>query len=154
MGGGGPPQDHAGFVRFARRLASSALVEILEDSEPLGETHTLRFPSSIRRRYDKMRDFPRGLLVCADALSSFNPTFGQGITVAAEQALLLRNLCTRVALAELGKVFLTRAAPIVDVAWNASVGRTFLYPSVVGRPTLKMRFANAYLPSVVARAHE
>lgn len=149
-----PPQDHAGFVGFARTLASSALAEILEDAEPLGETRTLRFPSSVRRHYDKLRDFPKGVLVCADALSSFNPTFGQGITVAAKQALLLRGLCTRVALPELGKVFLKRAAPIVDVAWNASVGRTFLYPGVLGRPTLKMRIANAYLPSVVAKAHE
>jgi 2-polyprenyl-6-methoxyphenol hydroxylase-like FAD-dependent oxidoreductase len=154
MAGERPPQDHAGFVGFARTLASSALAEILEDAEPLGATRTLRFPSSVRRHYDELRDFPKGLLVCGDALSSFNPTFGQGITVAAKQALLLRDLCTRVALAELGQVFLSRAAPIVDIAWNASVGRTFLYPGVIGRPTLKMRLANAYLPRVVARAHE
>jgi 2-polyprenyl-6-methoxyphenol hydroxylase-like FAD-dependent oxidoreductase len=154
MGGERPPQDHASFVGFARTLASSALAEILEDSEPMGETRTLRFPSSIRRHYDKMRDFPKGLLVCGDALSSFNPTFGQGITVAAKQALALRDLCKRVTLAELGKVFLRRAAPIVDIAWNASVGRTFLYPGVVGRPTLNMQIANAYLPRVVAMAHD
>jgi 2-polyprenyl-6-methoxyphenol hydroxylase-like FAD-dependent oxidoreductase len=154
MGGEHPPQDHAGFVGFARTLASQALAEILEDAEPLGEPRTLRFPSSIRRHYGRMRDFPKGLLVCADALSSFNPTFGQGITVAAKQALVLRDLCTRVPLAELGKVFSSRTASIVDVAWNASVGRTFLYPGVVGRPTLQMRIANAYLPRVVARAHE
>ncbi len=154
MGGERPPLDHSGFVGFARTLASSALAKILEDAEPLGETHTLRFPSSIRRHYEEMRNLPEGLLVCADALASFNPTFGQGITVAAKQALLLRDLCTRTSFAELGKVFARRSAPIVDVAWNASVGRTFLYPGVVGLPTLKMRIANAYLPRVVARAHE
>jgi len=154
LGGERPPQDHVGFVGFARTLANPALAEILKDAEPLGETRTLRFPSSLRRHYDKMRDFPQRLLVCADALASFNPTFAQGITVAAKQALLLRDLCKRVPLAELGNVFLRHAAPIVDIAWNASVGRTFLYPGVVGRPTLKMRIANAYLPRVVARAHE
>ncbi len=153
MDGTRPPQDHAGFVGFARTLKNPALAAILEDSAPLGEARTLRFPSSIRRHYDQMRDFPDGLLVCADALASFNPTFGQGITVAARQALLLQDLAPRVALAKLGKVFLSRAAPLVDVAWNASVGRTFLYPGVVGRPTLTMRLANAYLPRVVARAH-
>jgi hypothetical protein len=154
LGGERPPQDHAGFVRFARTLASPALAEILEDSEPLSETRTLRFPSSIRRQYENMRDFPKGLLACADALASFNPTFGQGITVAAKQAVLLRELCTRVPLPELGKVFLQSAAPLVDVAWNAAAGRSFLYPGVVGRPTLKMRIANAYLPRVIARAHD
>ena len=154
LGGERPPQNHVGFVDFARTLASPALAEILEDSEPLSETRTLRFPSSIRRHYGSMRDFPNGLLVCADALASFNPTFGQGITVAAKEAVVLRELCTRVPLAELGKVFLRSVAPIVDVAWSASAGRLFLYPGVIGRPTLKMRLANAYLPRVVATAHD
>jgi len=154
LGGTRPPRDHAGFVRFARTLTSPLLAELLEDSEPLSDTVTLRFPSSTRRRYDKMRELPKGLLVCADALASFNPTFGQGITAAALQAVLLRDLCRRVALPELGKIFLEQAAPIVDVAWNASVGPAFSYPGVVGRPTLKMRLANAYLPFVIARAHE
>jgi hypothetical protein len=152
LGGARPPRDHAGFVDFARTLSSPALAELLEDAEPLGETRTLRFPSSIRRHYEKLRDFPSGLLVCGDALASFNPTFGQGITVAAKQAVLLRDLCRRLPLAELGKPFLQQAAPIVDVAWNASVGPAFLYPGVVGRPTLRMRIANAYLPHVIAGA--
>jgi 2-polyprenyl-6-methoxyphenol hydroxylase-like FAD-dependent oxidoreductase len=154
IGGERPPQDDAGLARFARTLANPALAEILEDSEPLSATRTLRFPASLRHHYDRMRDFPKGLLVCADALASVNPTFGQGITVAAKEAVLLRELCARVPLAELGKVFLRRAAPIVDVAWSASAGRMFLYPGVVGRPTPAMRLGNAYLPHVIARAHD
>jgi 2-polyprenyl-6-methoxyphenol hydroxylase-like FAD-dependent oxidoreductase len=154
LGGARPPRDPAGFVGFARTLSSPALAELLEDSEPLSDTRTMRFPSSIRRHYDKMRELPKGLLVCGDALASFNPTFGQGLTIAAIQAVLLRDLCRRVALPELGKVFLEQAAPIVDVAWNASVGPAFSYPGVVGRPTLRMRLANAYLPFVIAKAHE
>lgn len=154
LGGAQPPRDHASFLAFARTLSSPALAELLQDSEPLGEAHTLRFPSSIRRHYAEMRDFPQGLLVCGDALASFNPTFGQGITVAAKQAVLLRRLCRHVALPELGKVFVEQATPIVDVAWNAAVGPAFAYPGVAGRLTLKMRLANAYLPRVVARAHE
>lgn len=154
LGGARPPRDHTGFVAFARTLSSPALVDLLNDAEPLSEARTLRFPSSIRRHYDKQREFPKGLLVCADALASFNPTFGQGITVAAKQAVLLRDLCRRVPLLELGQAFFREAAPLVDVAWHASVGPAFSYPSVVGRPTLKMRLANAYLPRVIAKAHE
>jgi 2-polyprenyl-6-methoxyphenol hydroxylase-like FAD-dependent oxidoreductase len=154
IGGQRPAHDHAGFVAFARTLASPALAEILEDSEPLSATRSLRFPSSVRRRYERLRHFPRGLLVCGDALASFNPTFGQGITVAAKQLALLRDLSQRVPLAELGKAFFRQSAPIVDIAWNAAAGRSFLYPGVVGRPTLKMRLSNAYLPRVVAAAHD
>jgi len=148
MGVTHPPKDHTGFVEFARTLAGPQLTEILGDAEPLGEAATLRFPSSIRRRYERARSLPDGLVVVGDAMASFNPTFGQGITVAAKQALLLRELGPRGGC----RGYFKRAARIRDVAWDASVGRLFSYPGVVGRPTLKMRLAQRYLPRVIARA--
>ena len=148
-----PPKDHAGFLAFSRTLAGPQLTEILDDAEPLGEPATLRFPSSIRRRYERARKLPDGVVVVGDAMASFNPTFGQGITVAAKEALLLRELGARAALHGGGRDFFSRAARIRDVAWDASVGRLFSYPGVVGRPTLKMRLAQRYLPRVTARAH-
>jgi 2-polyprenyl-6-methoxyphenol hydroxylase-like FAD-dependent oxidoreductase len=149
-----PPSDHAGYLAFAGRLASPELAEILSRAEPLGDAATLRFPGSIRRRYAAKRDLPEGLIVCADALSSFNPTFGQGITVAAKQALLLRELRAAGPARRFERQFQRRAERIVDVAWNVAAGQSFQYPGVAGRPTRKMRLANAYLPRVVARAHE
>ena len=87
-----PPQDHAGLVAFARSLSSPALAELLEDAEPLGETRTLRFPSSLRRRYDELRDFPSGLAVCADALSSRLEVHRQsGIELAREAGAVITN---------------------------------------------------------------
>jgi flavin-dependent dehydrogenase len=154
LGGARPPRDHTGFVDFSRTLSGSQLNEILRNAQPLGEAATMRFPSSIRRRYERLRRLPAGLLAIGDATASFNPTFGQGITVAARQALLLRELGARAALPGAGRDFLERAARIADVAWNASVGRLFWYPGVVRRPTLKMRLAHRYLPLVIARSHE
>jgi 2-polyprenyl-6-methoxyphenol hydroxylase-like FAD-dependent oxidoreductase len=154
LGGARPPRDHAGFVQFSRTLPGSQLTEILREAQPLGEPATLRFPSSIRRRYERLRRFPAGLVAIGDATASFNPTFGQGITVAARQALLLRDLGARAAQRGAGRDFFKRAARITDVAWNASVGRLFWYPGVVRRPTLKMRLARRYLPRVIARGHD
>lgn len=153
LGGAKPPVDGAGFARFSRTLPSPHLTHLLEESEPIGETHTLRFPSSIRRRYEDMPRMPRGLVVVGDALSSFNPTFGQGITVAALEAVTLAELGAKAHPRGFEAEFQRRAARIVDVAWNASVGRTFLYDGVRGTPSFKMRLGNAWVPRVIAAAH-
>src|SRR6185436_6497110 len=109
LGGARPPRDHAGFVDFSRTLAGPQLTEILSVAQPIGEPATLRFPSSIRRRYELLRRLPDGLLALGDAIASFNPTFGQGITVAAKQALLLREIGARAAQHGAGSDFLHRA---------------------------------------------
>jgi 2-polyprenyl-6-methoxyphenol hydroxylase-like FAD-dependent oxidoreductase len=149
-----PPTDHDGYVAFARRLPSPELAQILAHAEPLTDFATLRFPSAIRRRYETLEDPAPGFIALGDASCSFNPTFGQGITVAAKQALVLRELAALGERADLEPTFFARASRVVDVAWNMAAGRSFLYDGVVGRPTLKMRLANAYMPRVVARAHD
>lgn len=154
LGGARPPSDHPGFVQFSGTLPGSQLSDLLRGAEPLGAAATMRFPSSIRRRYERLRRIPDGLFVVGDALASFNPTFGQGITVAAKQAVVLRELGARAQQPGVGRDFLERAARITDVAWDTSVGRVLSYPGAIGRPTLKMRLARRYLPRVIARSHD
>ena len=148
-----PPLDTAGYQAFARSLAGPELARLLETSEPLDEPATMKFRSSRRVRYEKLRRFPDGLFVCGDAIASFNPTFGQGITVAALQAEELRRMGSGVAAPGANRRFLRNASAIVDIAWNTAAGRSFTFDGVEGRPTLNMRISNAYLPHVIARAH-
>jgi 2-polyprenyl-6-methoxyphenol hydroxylase-like FAD-dependent oxidoreductase len=148
-----PPRDASGYRDFARSLAGPELARLLDTSEPLDEPASMKFRSSVRYRYEKLRRFPDGLFVCGDAIASFNPTFGQGITVAALQAEQLGRMGAAVRAPGANRRFLREASAIVDIAWNTAAGRSFTFDGVQGRPTLKMRLSNAYLPLVVARAH-
>ena len=139
-----PPTDEAGMAQFARSLAAPHCAEIITSAEPLGEPATMRYPASQRRRYEKLRRFPDGLLVMADAVCSFNPLYGQGMTVAALEALLLRRLILR-GRSGLARRFFRQAAKIVDRPWAISVGTDLRFPEVEGRRTLQVRFVNAYI---------
>jgi len=148
-----PPLDTAAYHDFARTLAGPQLARLLETSEPLDEPATMTFRSSRRYRYEKLRRFPDRLLVCGDSIASFNPTFGQGITVAALQAELLNRLGEGVTAPGANRRFLRAASDIVELAWNTAAGRSFTFAGVEGRPTVRMRISNAYLPRVIACAH-
>jgi 2-polyprenyl-6-methoxyphenol hydroxylase-like FAD-dependent oxidoreductase len=147
-----PPLDPAGYLDFARSLSGPQLARLLETSEPVGDAATMKFASSRRLHYEELRRLPDGLFVCGDALASFNPTFGQGITVAALQAERLESMGPGVAEPAANQRFLRQASEIVDVAWNVAAGRSFTYEGVHGRPTRAMRISNAYMPRVVACA--
>ena len=98
--------------------------------------------------------FPGRLLVIGDAVCSFNPVYGQGMTVAAAQAMTLRLLIARHALPDARSYFRAIAAAI-DVPWDIAVGADLAFPQVPGRRRARVRLVNAYLPRLhAAAAHD
>src|SRR5689334_17390219 len=110
-----------------------------------------RFPTSVRRRYERLRRFPAGLLVIGDAVCSFNPVYGQGLTVAAMQALTLQRQLVNGA-ADDPRRYFRAIASAVDVPWDIAVGADLAFAAVPGKRTAKVRLTNAYLPRVHAAA--
>ena len=108
-----------------------------------------KFPYSLRRHYEKLRRFPEGLLVLGDAISSFNPTYGQGMTSAALQAVELDALLSeRSTLEGIAKDFFKRAAKVIDTPWQLAVGEDFRFPQTTGPKPPGTDFINQYVAKV------
>lgn len=148
-----PPTDDEGMAAFADSLAAPQIGDVVRTAVAQGPPAKMRFPVSTRRRYERLRRFPAGYLVVADALCSFNPIYGQGMTVAALEALLLRRLLAEDADAakdaknadRLARRFFTGAARVIDGPWSIAVGTDLRFPQVIGRRSPKVRFVNAYV---------
>jgi hypothetical protein len=105
----------------------------------------------VRRRYEYLQEFPDGLLVLGDAVCSFNPVYGQGMTVAANQALVLRRLLahhTNLAPAR----YFRAIAKTINPPWELAVSADLALPGVSVSRTRRIRIANAYLPRLLAAA--
>ena len=143
-----PPVDQEGFAAFARRFPIADLHDVVDHARPLTEPKRYHVPASVRRRYERMRRLPAGYLAFADALCSFNPIYGQGMTVAAVESTVLRD-CVRRPGPELPQRFYARAAKVIDIPWDIAVGGDLAFPAVEGRRTLKIRILNAYMRKVL-----
>lgn len=152
--GDNPPTDEQGYLEFARKLPTSDVYEFLRTAEPLTEAVAFKFPSNQRRHYEKLGRFPEGLLVIGDALCSFTPIYGQGMTVASLEAITLQE-CLTAGTQRLAQRFFQQASKIIDIPWNIAVGNDLrLAPDnpAYSRP---MRLINWYMSKLqIAARHD
>lgn len=144
MLGDHPPTDERGFLEFARSLPAPDVYEAIAQAEPLTELIPFKFPQSTRRRYESMKRFPDGYLVFGDAVCSFNPIYGQGMSTAALQAAALET-CLAAGDAELAKRFFAAASKVIDAPWTMAVGGDLRYEDVEGPRTGMVKFVNWYI---------
>ncbi len=147
-----PPLDEEGFVAYARSLAAPDIYHIVKKAEPLSEAVPYCFKASVRRRYERLARFPEGFLVFGDAICSFNPIYGQGMSVAAIEALDLQQELRR-GTDWLWKRFFARAAQGIDIPWQIGVGSDLRFPEAEGKRTQTIRFTNAYIERLHRAAH-
>lgn len=138
------PTDEKGFLEFAKSMPAQEIYEVIKDAEPLSELLPYKIPTSQRRRYETMARFPENYLVFGDAICSFNPIYGQGMTVAALESLALQN-CLAKGSQNLAGRFFKEASKVVDIPWSIAVNNDLRIPKVEGTRSLRVRFLNWYI---------
>jgi 2-polyprenyl-6-methoxyphenol hydroxylase-like FAD-dependent oxidoreductase len=147
-----PPADEQGFLDYLGDMPNPALRDLVRAAEPISDFKTFKFAGSVRRRYERLKRFPDGYLVFGDAVSRFNPVFGQGMTSAALQAAALRD-CLAANAAPLWLRFFRAAARIVDVPWSIAVGADLAFAQAEGPRGPMVNFLNWYIAKLHRAAH-
>jgi Squalene epoxidase len=96
------------FLGYARTLPTLSVYNAIKNAKRLTGITPFSFAESRWRHFARVPDFPKGLLPIGDAICRFNPVYGQGMTVALQEANLLFDLLRTVdgsQLATLGQLF-------------------------------------------------
>jgi 2-polyprenyl-6-methoxyphenol hydroxylase-like FAD-dependent oxidoreductase len=133
-----PPADPDGFMAYAQTLETRTIYDAIKRAERVGGFERFAFTASAWRRFDRLAAFPRHLLPLGDSICRFNPVYGQGMTVAAQEACLLRRLLGDRAekadpLDGLAGSFSAEALPLVQAPWNMSAIPDLVYPETRGK---------------------
>ena len=152
--GDDPPQDADQFREFASTLQITELKEILDSHDILSEEVAYYpFPSNQRRYYERLDRFPDGLIVVGDAIVSYNPIYGQGMSVAALHALVLHHTLAENSLGNLALQFFHEAESVIDTAWLMAVGADFQFDQTTGPKPRGTSLMGWYLSRLTRKAH-
>ncbi|WP_049892906.1 FAD-dependent oxidoreductase [Natronococcus jeotgali] len=149
-----PPTDAAGFVEFAASLLTPEVTHLLDDHRQVSaDIEQYPFPTNRRYRYGDLGQFPDGLIVIGDAIASFNPIYGQGMSVAALEALVLHQTLATGDREGLVLRFFDHAEAVIDMAWTLAAGSDFAFPQTTGPKPRGTDIMGWYLSRLTRKAH-
>jgi 2-polyprenyl-6-methoxyphenol hydroxylase-like FAD-dependent oxidoreductase len=156
-----PPDDEAGFLEFARSLAQPDLYEAIKDAEPVTPIAVYKYSANCWRHYERMESLPEGFIIMGDAVCSFNPIYGQGMSMVAIEAQTL-DRCLRSVILSTAKDlarnngvvgftqrFQQAIARDIKTPWLLSTGEDLRYPGTEGKRSLRTRLLNRYMRRVI-----
>lgn len=151
MGGERPPLDHEGFLEFARTLRSPILYEVLRAAEPLTPVHGSGRTENRRRHYERLRRWPDRFIVLGDGMGALNPSYGQGMSVAACSAVRLEKALASAGTTNgIARRLRREIGKCIDLAWTIAATGDLAYPWAAEESDLLTRVTLRYLYRVIA----
>lgn len=151
-----PPRDVDGFTAALRAQRDPALADFADRATPVGDVLIYRRNGNRRHRYERCRDWPAGLVAVGDSFVSFNPVYGQGITVAALDALVLRAAFAHLPGRSLDRRrtrrLMRRLAGVAALPWAIAVGADLRQPTSTGRQNRAQRLTSAWVRELTRQA--
>lgn len=146
-----PPSDEAGFLEFVRSLPSPMIYDAIKDAKPFSPISSYHAPGNRLRHYEQTRQ-PEGFVVVGDAVCTFNPVYGQGMTIAALGAITL-DQCLRQLHQQgnrsLAERFQKRLSHINSLPWLLATSQDSRYPKAKGKtPSYIEKLMQSYLDRV------
>ena len=149
-----PPTERNAFIEFAESLPIAEIGQLLRTQPWVSKEIThYPFPTNRRLRYEHLSRFPDDFVVLGDALCSFNPIYGQGMSVAALESLQLHHTLAHGGREDIGIRFFENVTDIVDSPWSIAVGGDFEFSETTGPKPRGTDFINWYLGQLIRAAH-
>jgi 2-polyprenyl-6-methoxyphenol hydroxylase-like FAD-dependent oxidoreductase len=132
------PADEDAFVAFSQDLPTKTTSNLINIGKRRGEISRYGLPECRRRHFHRMTTFPAGLIPLGDSVCRLNPVYGHGMTVAAKEAVVLRDVLAAHASndnppEDVGRDYLACIESVIDDPWTMSSVPDLVYPDTRGQ---------------------
>jgi 2-polyprenyl-6-methoxyphenol hydroxylase-like FAD-dependent oxidoreductase len=142
-----PPEDLDSMMKVFEGLDSPIVFDAVKRATVASEATHYKMPGDQRRLWEDLDRRPEGFAVVGDAVASFNPAYGQGMTMGALGATVLRDTFAAADTLEGAADAVQQALrPWVDLAFNLAIGVDSRFPGA--------EFENMEPPSALDRARD
>ena len=143
------PSTHQEFMTFAESLESNDLFQAIRKIKPISSHSYYRYKESRRLFYEE-RAMPKNLYAIGDAVCSFNPVFGQGMTVCALEAKMLGDLLGKGQLD--AERYFKSISPLVTQAWEMITVEDMRHEEFAKQRSVKIKCMQALTARVYEKA--
>lgn len=148
-----PHPDETEWFNFIRQLPTNRFYEAIKTAEAISPIMCFRNAVNRLRHCDRLSRWPDNFVALGDAVCSFNPVYGQGMSVAAMGAITLDSCLEEKSsqnLQGMAQNFQKRLAEVSTISWELATGEDYRYRTTEGgTPNFMTRLMHAYMDRVL-----